>query len=122
MNRRLSLAVSAAALLTIPMTMSGCLVYSAKSTKTTGAYVAPNAVSHVELNQTTQIEVEEILGQPSSTTTNDDGSETWTWNWTDTKGEGSTVFLLFAGGSKEIVDQSVHIKFRDGVVVKKWRD
>ncbi|MBL4591853.1 MAG: hypothetical protein JKY96_07830 [Phycisphaerales bacterium] len=122
MNRQLSLAVSAAAITIIPLTMSGCLIYSAKSSKTTGAYAAPIAVSQIVINQSTQTEVEEILGQPSSTTANDDGTETWTWNWTDTKGEGSRVFLLFAGNSKETIDQSVHIKFRDGVAIKKWRD
>jgi outer membrane protein assembly factor BamE (lipoprotein component of BamABCDE complex) len=102
--------------------MSGCLISSAKSSKISGAYVAPGAVSSVVLNETTRTEVEQILGQPSTRTTNDDGTETWSWSWTKTKGDGGTVFLLFAGASKETIDQTVRIKFRDGIAIRKWRD
>ena len=123
MNRnRTASIVLAAAVSALPLGMSGCLISSAKSSQITGAYVAPNAVSSVVLNETTQTEVEEIMGQPSTRTVNDDGTETWTWNWTKTKGDGGTVFLVFAGASKETIDQSVRIKFRDGIAIKKWRD
>ena len=114
--------VLAAALLTVPMTMSGCLVSSARANKISGAYVQPSAVSQVRIDETTQGEVEEILGQPSHRHENDDGTATWTWNWTETKGESGTVFLVFAGSSKKSVSESVHIQFRDGIVIKKWRD
>ena len=115
-------AVALAALLTIPMTMTGCLVASSKDSSIRGAYVQPNTVSKVKLNQTTMTEVEELMGQASYTTVNDDGSETWTWNWSKTTDDSGAVFLIFAGNSEKTVHESVHIKFVDGVVVKKWRD
>jgi outer membrane protein assembly factor BamE (lipoprotein component of BamABCDE complex) len=104
------------------MTMSGCLIASSKESSISGAYVQPGAVSKVRVNTTTSSEVEEILGQPSNSVTNDDGTETWTWNWTKTTEDDGAVFLIFAGESEKTVHESVHIKFVDGIAVKKWRD
>jgi hypothetical protein len=102
--------------------MSGCLVASSKTHRISGAYIQPGAVTNVKVNQTTSNEVEEILSTPSTVTQNDDGSETWTWNWTETKDDSGAVLLVFAGSSKKTIAKSVHIKFVDGVAVKKWRD
>lgn len=111
----------AAAVLT-PSTMSGCLVSSSRANKIEGAYVQPGAVSRVQVDETTTTETEEILGQPSFRKANDDGTETWSWHWTETKGESGTVLLIFSGNSKKTVTESVHVKFKDGVAIKKWRD
>ncbi|MFG0246699.1 MAG: hypothetical protein ACF8MF_11695 [Phycisphaerales bacterium JB052] len=118
-TRTAALAVAAAL---APMTMSGCLVSSSNNSTIRGAYIQPNTVSKVRLNQTTMTEVEEMMGQPSNTTVNDDGTETWTWNWSKTTDGSGTVFLIFAGNSEKTVHESVHVKFRDGVAIKKWRD
>lgn len=115
-------AFALAACLLVPMTISGCLIASSKESSIRGAYVQPNMVSKLRLNETTMTEVEELMGQPSSSTLNDDGSETWTWNWSKTTEDSGAVFLIFAGDSEKTVHESVHVKFKDGVVVKKWRD
>lgn len=124
MPRTHTIAALAACLL-VPLsmtTMTGCLIASSKDSSIRGAYVQPNTVSKVKLNQTTMTEVEELMGQPSSSTLNDDGSETWTWNWSKTTDDSGAVFLIFAGSNEKTVHESVHVKFKDGVVVKKWRD
>ena len=105
-----------------PLTMSGCLVSSSRASKIDGAYVQPNAVSKVRVHDSTMTDVEQILGQPSTRVTNDDGSELWTWNWTETKGESGSVLLIFSGSSKKTVAESVNVKFQDGIAVRKWRD
>jgi outer membrane protein assembly factor BamE (lipoprotein component of BamABCDE complex) len=121
MSRTITLALTAAAVL-VPLTMSGCLVSSSREQQIRGAYVQPGTISKVRVNHTTQTEVEEMMGTPSVTGLNDDGTETWTWNWSKHTDEGGTVFLIFAGGSEKTVHESVHVKFEDGVVIKKWRD
>lgn len=113
--------------LTVPVLLSlvplqGCLLSASRESEIRGAYVAPTAAMRVRLNATTTHEAEDLLGLPSSVTDNDDGSETWSWTWskqTDSKG---TVFILFSGRNESTVHESVHITFRDGVAVKKWRD
>lgn len=121
MLRTRTAALAAAAVLA-PMTMSGCLISSSRANKIEGAYVQPGAVSRVQVNETSMTETEEILGQPSFRKANDDGTETWSWHWTETKGERGTVLLIFSGNSKKTVAESVHVKFRDGVAIKKWRN
>jgi hypothetical protein len=105
-----------------PLTMTGCLVSSARASKIDGAYVQPNAISKVRVHQSTTTDVENILGQPSSRVAEDDGSELWTWNWTETKGESGAVLLIFSGSSKTTVAESVNVKFVNGIVERKWRD
>ena len=121
MNRT-STAIAAAALLTVPMTMSGCLIASSKEQSIRGAYVQPGTVSKVHINETTTTEVEELMGQPSTTKANDDGTETWTWSWSKRTEDEGAVFLIFAGENEKTVHESVHVKFRDGVAIRKWRD
>lgn len=121
MSRTTTVALVAAAVLA-PMTMSGCLVTSGKKQHIHGAYVQPGTISKVRANHSTKSEVEELMGTPSETSINDDGTETWTWKWTKHTDEGGAVFLVFAGGSEKTVHESVHVKFENDVVVKKWRD
>jgi len=115
-------AIGISILLASTLTLGGCLVASSKESKISGAYVQPNTVSKVRVNETSALEVEELLGLPSNTTTNDDGSETWTWNWSKRTDDSGAVFLVFGGSTEKTVHESVHIKFVDGVAVKKWRD
>lgn len=122
MNRTVITAASSALLLLVPMTMSGCLIASSKDSHISGAYVQPGAVSQVKINSTTTTQVEELLGLPSTTSSNDDGTETWTWKWTKRTEDDGAVFLIFAGDNDKTVHESVHIKFADGVAIKKWRD
>ncbi len=109
-------------LLASSLTMGGCLISSSKDSRISGAYVQPNTVSKVRLNHTSAQEVEELLGLPSNTTENDDGTETWNWNWSKHTDDDGAVFLVFGGSTEKTVHESVHIKFRDGVAIKKWRD
>ena len=115
-------AIALAALLTLPLTMTGCLINSSRSSHINGAYVQPGAVSQVEVNASTKADVEQIMGQPSFKKAHDDATETWTWHWTESKGSSGSVLFIFGGSSEKTVTESVHVQFKDGVVVKKWRD
>ena len=121
---RRAIALSAAILLgSLTLgSMQGCLISSSKESRISGAYVQPGAVTKVKVNKTTSEEVEEILGQPSSSTFNDDGTETWTWRWSKRTEDDGAVFLIFAGESEKTVYQAVNIQFADGIAIKKWRE
>ena len=121
-HRIVAIAAPAALLLIVPLTMPGCLIASSKHSNISGAYVQPGSVSKVVLNQSTTTDIEEILGEPSTKTINDDGTETWDWNWTESKGDSGAVLLLFAGSSSKTISESVHITFANGIAIKKWRD
>jgi len=116
-----SLALTSAVLLSMPLTMGGCLFSRSKEVSYSGSRVEFGDLSKVHLHRSTTSDVERLLGPPSSTVTNDDSSETWSWKWRKvTEGEGH-VFLIFAGEKSKTEDHAVNIRFKDGVVVDKWR-
>lgn len=108
--------------LVAPLTLSGCIVSSSSGSKISGAYVKPSSISRVHINSSTTSDVEEIMGEPTDRVQNDDGTETWTYEWTQTKASAGTVLFVFAGANKDTVSESLHVKFRDHIVIKKWRD
>jgi len=121
MSRRTLLALTSAALLAMPVAMSGCLVSRSKEVSYSGSRIDYGELSKVRINQSTTTEVESLLGPPTTTADSGEGTETWTWNWRKrTEGEGR-VFLLFSGEKSKSEEASVHIKFRDGIAVDKWR-
>ena len=116
--KRLIVAVGVASMLVLP----GCLVHSSKHQSYTGAYVAPADARQVVVGRSTMEQVEERLGTPSSTVTHDDGSETWNWDWTERKNKSGSVFLIASGHKDETTEQSLHVRFENGVATRKWRD
>jgi outer membrane protein assembly factor BamE (lipoprotein component of BamABCDE complex) len=115
---RLLLSAAAATLVVVP----GCLVHSSKHQSITGAYVASDDARHIVVGRSTTAQVEERLGTPSSTFTNDDGSETWNWTWTKRRKKSGSVFLIASGHKDETTESSLHVQFENGVAVRKWRD
>lgn len=120
--RNLTLAALTIAMLLSLSTLPGCIINSASGSNISGAYVKPSAVTQVKVNHSTTSDVEEIMGQPTTKVENDDATETWTWDWTKTEASHGTVLFIFSGASKDTISESVHVKFRDHIVIKKWRD
>lgn len=98
------------------LTLGGCLVASHHESRIEGAYVANEDLFKIKPGVTTQDEVAQRLGPPSSRTTNDDGSARWVYRWSKTTEGSGAVFLVFAGHSQKEVVGEIAISFRDGVV------
>ncbi len=105
-------------------TSPGCvnLVTSNRHQSITGAYVEPRDAARVVIGRTTPEQTAELLGQPTRTAANDDGSETWTWSWRQERSSSGGVFLLGHGSSAETLQKSFHVLFKDGVAARKWQD
>lgn len=117
MHRTLLAFAAASALLALP----GCLVTSSSATAYSGNRVEPAAEAGVTLHRTTVDQTVAMLGEPTSRTGGDDGEEILTWEWTRKSASSGRVFLLFGGSSKTTQDHALHIAFKDGVAVRKWR-
>lgn len=121
MRRHATLALLSIGLLSMPATMTGCLVHRSKHVSYTGTPVEHSDLSRVRIHQTTTGDVQTLLGPPTATSANDDGTEVWTWRWRKTTEGQGRVFLLFAGEKSKSEDEAVHIRFKNGVAVDKWR-
>jgi hypothetical protein len=121
MRRRAALFLTLAAMLAMPAAMSGCLIHRSRQISYSGTRVENADLSRVRLNESTEADVERLLGTPTEKSESGEGSEVWTWRWrTTTSGQGQ-VFLLFNGSKTRVVEDAVHVFFRDGVAVDKWR-
>lgn len=117
MTRTVLALAAASALLALP----GCLVTSSSATAYSGNRVEPAAEAGVTLHRTSPEETIAMLGEPTARTVNDDGEEVLTWRWTRKSASSGRVFLLFGGSSNTTQDHALHIAFKDGVAVRKWR-
>lgn len=117
MTRKATAVFAAFALTALP----GCLVTSHQATSYSGNRVEPGAERAVLLNRTTVHEAIATLGEPSDRVTGDNGEETLTWRWTRTHSSDGSVFLVFGGSRSSTESHALHITFRDGVAVRKWR-
>lgn len=111
-----------AALTLAALAMPGCLVTSNSSSSYSGDRVEPGSERQVVLHKSSPDDAVAILGEPTTRSTLDDGEQVLTWTWTHhTKSSGS-VFLVFGGSSDTTHERSLHIGFRDGLAVRKWRN
>lgn len=104
------------------LALGGCLITSHDHTDYSGRRVDSSTFSQIEPGKTTKSWVEAALGQPSSTTKLDDGSELMKWEYTERKTSGGSVFLIFAGDSTNETRHAAYVQVRDGVVSKAWRE
>ena len=101
--------------------MTGCLVSGSSKHVRSGNYVAEDTFSRIKPGKTTAGWVAATLGEPSSKTRLDDGSEIWKWTYTETRDSSGAVFLLFGHRSQRTTDGAAFIELKDGLVVNKWR-
>lgn len=121
MTRRNRIGLAGGVLLLTPV-LGGCLVGSSNRTTYSGRYVSPSALDRVEPGYTTQDEVLDLLGEPSSRREHDDGSELWRWAYRKTHSSRGHVLLLFSSSSRTETNGAVSVTLHDGVVTELRRE
>jgi len=116
-----------AALLAIPLLLGGCLVTGGSKVEESGVKVTTATLEQVQPGVTTESWLRAALGEP---TTREKASaegaaplvELWKYRYTRTEAESGTVFLIFAGGSKEQSSTTAWFELTDGVVTRCWTE
>lgn len=117
----LAAATLAAALAAAAMTGGCSVIESDNHVSYTGNYVPTDSFSRIEVGRSTPAFVEATLGEPTSRTDLEDGTQIWRWDYVVRRsGEGS-LLLVFDGQSSSEKRHASFVQFQDGVVVKKWR-
>jgi outer membrane protein assembly factor BamE (lipoprotein component of BamABCDE complex) len=117
MNRSILILLTAATLLPL----SGCLVSGSSRQTRSGNYVSDETFSQIKPGKTSAGWVMATLGEPSSKSRLDDGSEVWKWSYTEVKSSRGQVFLLFANRNHKETTGAAFVELKNGVVVNKWR-
>lgn len=103
------------------LTLSGCLISSHSNENFSGKYVSTRTFNEVEPGVTTVSWVKGTMGEPTSKTTLEDGSELWKYSYTKTKSSSGSLLFVFGGSSRSSTGGSAYVQIKDGVVVKHWR-
>ena len=111
------------ALACVPMaTLTGCLVGSKNSISESGRRIAPDLLSNITPDQTTETQMLDLLGTPSRTMAADEAGTIYVWDYKRMEDSRGYVFLVFGGSTERVQQQSVSILVRDGIVRKVWQD
>ena len=63
-----------------------------------------------------------VLGDPTTKTTLDDGTEIWKWRYTESRSSSGSVFLLLSTSDSKDHQNNTFVQFENGLVSKAWRD
>ena len=88
----------------------------------TGHRVPENTFDQIEPGKTTAAWVAATLGQPAEKNRIDEQSEIWKWKHSQTKSSSGYVFLLFTGSDTTETPGAAFVEFKNGGVVRKWRN
>jgi outer membrane protein assembly factor BamE (lipoprotein component of BamABCDE complex) len=102
--------------------LPGCLVSSSSNTTISGHDVSPKMMAQIEPGKTRKDFVLATLGEPTTKTPLEDGSEVWKYEYRKKSHSSGAVFLLLNHDNYTEKDGAVYIILRDGLVEKTWRD
>jgi outer membrane protein assembly factor BamE (lipoprotein component of BamABCDE complex) len=124
MNSRLSKAAAALLLGAFVATSGGCLVMSGTSVEQHGVRVTRSTLDQVEIGTTSEAWVVATLGEPTERTTVE-GQEhvsVLRYDFVESRSEGGTVFLIFAGGKDVTTTTRTFFEVTGGVVSRYWTE
>ncbi len=103
-------------------TAAGCLVTSSSKTSQSGASVSEVTLDQIRPGETTEAWLIAAAGEPTSRAKVDEHTSILRYDHVETRSSGSTIFLLFAGGSTKQRTTSMRFEITDGVIQKYWTE
>lgn len=100
---------------------SACVIASDSDTSVSGRYVSETTLAAIEPGKTSDYAMA-ILGEPSQKSVLKDGVEIWQWHYTKRTASDTAVIFLVAAENNTTTQHTTYVEFKDGVVVKAWRD
>ena len=102
-------------------TLSGCLIDTSSHNDISGRYVGSETFAQIQPGKNQEY-VAALIGDPSTKTVLDGGTEIWKWTYSERKNSSGSVIFLFSADSHTDSQKTTYVEFKDGVVVKAWRD
>lgn len=105
----------------LAFSLSSCLIRSDSKTESSGRQISEQTFSKVKPGHSEEY-VLALLGEPSTKTPPELGTEVWKWEYSEVKKSGGSVFLVISADSTKETSGTVFVEFLEGVVVSTWRD
>ena len=101
--------------------MSACIINVDSHSERSGRYVSSTTLQQIEPGRG-QDYVLALLGEPSSRSKLDGGTEIWKWTYSETKHSEGHLIFVFSGDDTKHVEGATYVEFKDGIVQKTWQD
>ena len=102
-------------------TLGGCLIGSSSHTDSSGHLIGADTLAQIQPGKDTAY-VLALIGDPTDKTLLDGGTEIWKWRYTERKNSSGSVIFLLSAENKTESTKITYVEFKDGIVVKAWRD
>jgi outer membrane protein assembly factor BamE (lipoprotein component of BamABCDE complex) len=110
-----------AAALSIPLLFSGCIIHADSHVHRTGVEVSRETLAQVEPGRKKDFVIA-LLGEPTSRTTLEGGTEIWKWTYTEKRVRRGSLFLILDSDTTQERNGATYVQFEDEVVAKAWQD
>jgi outer membrane protein assembly factor BamE (lipoprotein component of BamABCDE complex) len=100
---------------------AGCLISSGSRTEMQGREVSGKTLDQIEAGKGRDFVIA-LLGEPSTSTKLEGNGEIAKWEYKEVKTTRNAVFVIFSGRRVSERTGAVYVEFKNGRVVKTWRD
>jgi hypothetical protein len=118
MNGRI---LTALGTLALALSTSGCLISSSTSVEIEGDWVEASVAKSIAPGMKEE-DVLARMGDPTSRTELEDGSQILRWTWREERESHAGIFLLISTDNETITTHSTYVELCEGVVTRTWRD
>ena len=110
------------AVLFLALASSSCVIVRSNSgVERTGEYVSPQTFENIKSGVSSDY-VLAVIGDPTTKTEVEEGSEIWRWRYTEIRESNGGVFLLISSKRTTDTVHNCYVELNDGKVVRAWRD
>jgi outer membrane protein assembly factor BamE (lipoprotein component of BamABCDE complex) len=103
------------------LAFTGCIATNSSNTNIAGKMVPDDVFAQVQPGKTKNF-VLDLMGNPATKSTLDNGREVWRWNYDETKTAEKTFMIFYVAVDRTHTVQTAAVAFQDGIVVKAWRE
>jgi len=103
------------------LSLGGCFATNSTNTNIAGKAIPDEVFAQIQPGKTKDFVID-LLGNPTLKTTEDNGREVWRWNYDETKTAEKTFMIFYVAVDRTHTIQTEAVAFKDGVVVRTWRE
>ncbi len=101
--------------------LGGCIATNSSNTNIAGKTIPDDLFTQIQPGKTKDFVVG-LIGDPFKKIAEDNGLEVWRWNYNETKTAERTFMIFYVAVDRTNTIQTAVVAFKDGVVVKAWRE
>jgi outer membrane protein assembly factor BamE (lipoprotein component of BamABCDE complex) len=101
--------------------LSGCIIHADSHVQKTGRVVGPQTLAQITPGKDKAFVIA-LLGEPSSTTALEGGTEIWKWTYSEKRVHRGSLIFVFDTDETTERSGATYVQFENEAVAKSWQD